>query len=371
MSQKSVSPAIVAHRMASKQCDKCKKCESLDNLGLGGETDRRAMKARKFECRECKLEARVAALETMQHKQIEIDSAIKELKGRITALESKCSKFVDGELNERAKEATRLETVKVSTGKVARKLDLVASKAVVHKLDYENKVEEFSKEIKELNGRMTAMAGKIEEHEKGWPTPQEAEEWEMAVGKKARRARRNQLKGVSFGEKYKGKAKDTVVVVGDSLVRGVGRKLEGNSHMFTAISKGGARIEQVEEVISKMDNNKDRHLVVIVGTNNIKQEGSEVVVKKYKKLIDVCKGKENRAVTIVGIPRRYDVNSLQESRRFGVNSRLEKMCKSQEIEFFGYEPVRSKVDRYGLHLNDEGQDDLAGMIFRHCKDFLE
>lgn len=120
-----------------------------------------------------------------------------------------------------------------------------------------------------------------------------------------------------------------------------------------------------------MDNNKDRHLVVIVGTNNIKQEGSEVVVKKYKKLIDVCKGKENRAVTIVGIPRRYDVNSLQESRRFGVNSRLEKMCKSQEIEFIGYEPERSKVDRYGLHLNDEGQDDLAGMIFRHCKDFLE
>ena len=84
-------------------------------------------------------------------------------------------------MNERAKDATRLETVKVSTGQVARKLDLVASKAVVHKLDYENKVEEFSKEIKELNGRMTAMAGKIEEHEKGWPTPQEAEEWEIPV----------------------------------------------------------------------------------------------------------------------------------------------------------------------------------------------
>ena len=112
-----------------------------------------------------------------------------------------------------------------------------------------------------------------------------------------------------------------------------------------------------------MDNNKDRHVVIMVGTNNIKQEGSEVVLKKYKKLIDVCKGKENRAVTIVGILRRY-VNRLQKSRRFGVHSRLRKTCKSQEIEFIRYKPERSKVDRYGLHLNDEGQDDLAGMIFR-------
>jgi uncharacterized phage infection (PIP) family protein YhgE len=94
---------------------------------------------------------------------------------------------------------------------------------------------------------------------------------------------------ISFAEKFKDKAKDTIVLVGDSLARGVGQKLEQQSHMVTTKSRGGARIEQVTEQIGLLQDNVDRHLVVLVGTNNVENDSSEAIRLKYRSLLEASK----------------------------------------------------------------------------------
>src|SRR5262249_37918785 len=73
----------------------------------------------------------------------------------------------------------------------------------------------------------------------------------------------------SFAAKFRSKPRDTVVELEDSLVRGAGRHLEQDSHMYTAVCKPGARIEHVTREVSALPNRSDRHLVVLAGTNNL------------------------------------------------------------------------------------------------------
>ena len=159
-------------------------------------------------------------------------------------------------------------------------------------------------------------------------------------------------------------------MVGDSLARGVGTKLEQQSHMVTTRSRGGARIENVTEEIELLKDNPDRHLVILVGTNNVQNETSETIRTKYKSLLETSKKVKNRRVSVIGIPRRFDLSGYQNSRRIGVNLQLEKMCSELEIDFIEHEPYRSRIARDGLHLNHVGQDELARKIFEHCKSFL-
>jgi lysophospholipase L1-like esterase len=174
----------------------------------------------------------------------------------------------------------------------------------------------------------------------------------------------------SFAEKFKSKAKDTIVLVGDSLARGVGQKLEQQSHMVTTKSRGGARIEQVTEQIGLLQDNVDRHLLVLVGTNNVENDSSEAIRLKYRSLLEASKKVKNRKVSVIGIPRRYDLSGYQNSRRIGANLELERMCVERDIGFIAYEPYRSRIAKDELHFNHVGQDELARKIFEHCKSFL-
>ena len=139
--------------------------------------------------------------------------------------------------------------------------------------------------------------------------------------------------------------------------------------MFSTICKPGARIEDIEEEIKQLEDREDRHLVVVTGTNNIQMGRSEELMNKYKKLIDTCKNKRNRAITIVGIPSRYDLTNVQNSRRIGVNQRVQRLCEASGIKFMEYECGRSRIAKDKLHLNNWGQDELARMIFLHCEPF--
>jgi len=174
---------------------------------------------------------------------------------------------------------------------------------------------------------------------------------------------------LSFGEKFKDKAGDTIMLVGDSLARGVGEKLIKQSHMASKLSIGGAKIERISEEIEKLKDSDDRHLVLLVGTNNLKAEGSELILSKFKAMMDVCK-KRSRKVTAVRIPRRADLTSYEQNKRVGINLRLKDMCTENKFEFFDYEPQRSRLARDGLHFNALGQDELGREIFRHCRSFL-
>jgi len=190
------------------------------------------------------------------------------------------------------------------------------------------------------------------------------------AGKGIKAVRVDGSKAISFSEKYRDKKSDTVLVVGDSLVRGVGAHLERDSQMYSSLSLGGARIETVEAEITRMGEKPESHLVVMVGTNNIKNEGSEIIMGWYEKLLDEAEKQKFRKISVVGILRRDDLSSFQNSRRIGINLRLQKLCKDKGIGFVYKDLVTEHLGRDKLHLSEFGQEEVGRCIFRHCKHFL-
>lgn len=167
--------------------------------------------------------------------------------------------------------------------------------------------------------------------------------------------------------KWEGKK---VMVVGDSIARGVADRLvEQHGDRVGKISIGGARIETArEEVLGMKEELAGKHVVVLAGTNNLRSEGSEVILGRYRRILEDCKGRRCK-LSVVGILDRGDLSEFLESKRFGINSCLKKMCLE-----FGVGFVNVKVDRYlgrdGLHLGVYGQKVVARAINFEIKNSL-
>ena len=247
------------------------------------------------------------------------------------------------------------------------------SRVVASELRCEEKIKVLGDKFIEAVDKLMAIESKVDKLSGDLPTPAEAAEaWSIATNKRntARKLGRTNTPKPSHAEKFKDKSKDTIVLLGDSLTRGVGAKLEYQSNMVSTICRPGAHIDDITEEVRKLGDNEDRHVVLLVGTNDIQREGSEVILSKYKNLIDESQKIKNRKASVVGIPRRGDLDSFCNSRRLGVNKRLKEMCQGSNIEFLDYEPRDSWLARDGLHLNHLGQNELGFKIYQHCKSFL-
>jgi hypothetical protein len=244
------------------------------------------------------------------------------------------------------------------------------SKIVSSEIKCEEKLKEISDKCVEAGDKALAIEVRLNELSVAWPSPQEG--WTLVTNprNKERKESRVAKPKISFAEKFKDQPRDTIVLVGDSLTRGVGAKMEYQSSMVSTTCRPGAHVADITWEVGKLADNDNRHLVLLVGTNDIKGDGSEVIVAKYKDLLKESKKIKNRRVTIVGIPRRVDLSNFQNSRRIGVNLRLKKMCKEMNVDFLDYEPGDSRIARDGIHLNHLGQDELGYKIFQHCRRFL-
>ena len=346
------------------QCDACKEW-------IG--SDVKVTKEVEFVCRMCKMEKQLKELEgnvcvdgSFEKRMKAVELSVADVMGRVMRLEEKlgscCMQEVTGKLEE-----------------------ALSSGAVVD-LKCEDRVKSVNVAVEELKDKVTAVEVKIKDLEEGG-------EWKEVVGRNRKQisvaaVSKNEGREVgvqavvavgtgsvhskmTYADKVKANGKKTVLVLGDSLVRGVGKKLEAQlGEVFSAKSIGGARIETVTEEVKKLEPKDDRHLVIMVGTNNVKNDGSEIMLTKLKCLIEGCRSVRNRAVTMVGIPRRFGLNGEQEDRRRSVNKRLSKLCSDSGIEYVEYFADRSRICADGVHFNELGQREVAGMIFRHCRRFL-
>src|SRR6218665_3537871 len=85
------------------------------------------------------------------------------------------------------------------------------------------------------------------------------------------------------GKAATNKRKDRVLLVGDSLVRHVGRNLEQQCVGLKTVCKPGGRIEQMVLEVEKRGD-KEEAVIVHVGTNNLRME-TEEIMKKYEEMI--------------------------------------------------------------------------------------
>ena len=243
---------------------------------------------------------------------------------------------------------------------------------------------------KEGGGRARAMDTKKTETYMTWKAGAKRGERVNLETRGTGNAEDTVTKKMSFKEKCKDLKEGTVVLMGDSMIRGVGEKMRRDNIMFTPIANGGARIESItwslknKQVTQLRD---ESHLVVMVGTNNLKGEGTEVIMNKYKELIETMKEVKCRKLTTVGILTRGDENEYLESKRIGLNQRLSELCARNGVEFVDpsgvYDTINAGrpaqerrrietrvLDRWGLHLNEWGQEQVARVLFKHCVKFL-
>src|SRR5688572_6339598 len=81
--------------------------------------------------------------------------------------------------------------------------------------------------------------------------------------------------------------KNRVVLVGDSLVRHVGRNMQKQCAGFDTVCKPGARIEQMFLEIENKDEKepKEDTMIVQVGTNNLRMDETEEIMSKFKDMM--------------------------------------------------------------------------------------
>lgn len=84
--------------------------------------------------------------------------------------------------------------------------------------------------------------------------------------------------GISFEQLTINKKKGTVLIIGDSLAREVGNHLQSQHSMFESHAFGGARIEDIAKKVEEDKEKDDSHVVVMVGTNNLKSDGTTMIM---------------------------------------------------------------------------------------------
>ena len=176
---------------------------------------------------------------------------------------------------------------------------------------------------------------------------------------------------ISLGQVCKDK-KASVLLIGDSLARGVGCQLESQcQELFVSHAFGGARIEDISKKIEEVQVSDECHVVVMVGTNNLQSDGTAMIMDKYKELVNTLKAKRLRKASIVEILARRDLSNYNNSKRIAMNIQLKELCEKNEIEFLEVAVDRdSMLDSRGLHLNFSGQDKVARSIFKHSVRYL-
>ena len=75
-------------------------------------------------------------------------------------------------------------------------------------------------------------------------------------------------------------------------------------------------------------------------------------------------------ISVVSILDRTDVGDFYDSRRLAVNKKLKGICKENGVDFLWISDVRKHLSRDGLHLNRNGQDQVAREIFTYRKLYL-
>ena len=342
-------------------CDECGRWDLFENckreLGLD-KFDRKEIGRIRFCCRMCKFEDRIKGLEA---RVLDVESRVGSVQRRITEMDSEteCKVIVvKGEVADVKKD-------------LEKRIGEIESKVAVVELS----VEEEWKRVEEVakSALSQAEAVKLNLSQKDWPTPAQAAEAERK--QKCKGAAAGKKTKVSFSQKVKDKAKDTVLVVGDSMARGIGDCLVkdsgGYSGMCSKVAVGGARIQDIQERIAKMGEKPESHLVVVVGTNNLFSDASEKMMSRYKDLVEEIKKHRFRKVSFVGIMKRK-VNKYVDSKRIGINFRLEKLCEDNDLGFIDPEITveLEHLSKDGLHLNRQGQDEVARQIFKHCIHYL-
>jgi hypothetical protein len=406
-------------------CDRCDENVLYENCGMKGEYDEVKVNLHKFVCRMCKSEECKSELEeklkACEERLVLFSERLPILDAglvRVTeesknVVKDECVK-VDVRLNEVSARMVMLDdSVNMMGDKIVKVetrqgiFEGSVADIVVKQSEFEVLMEERTfaavvsrKSVKAVSGsdvqsavtgttRVGAVSGRGRSG-----SMQDNVSTEPVVGSSrvsiGRAGNGDSMSSVPGNGNLMGRKTGMVVLLGSSMARGIGCRLEREDERFRTQSYGGARIEQISwklrQGMVRVLEDAGTHLVVMVGTNNLATDDSELILSKYGDLIKAMSEVDCRERSIVGILTRADEDNSMRRKRTVVNHGLELLCVKNGIHFIdpwkmyveinGNSAYRHEVtairllDRGGLHLNGWGQVEISKKIFQHCKSYL-
>jgi len=131
------------------------------------------------------------------------------------------------------------------------------------------------------------------------------------------------------------------------------------------VSHSGATVKDTQDYIKPMLRKKPKHVIIHVGTNNLRRDKPKEVKKKVVKLLEESK-KTNPEVNMAvsSIVKRSD-DSNQSNKVMQVNEALKEYCSTKNIAFIDNNNIDQEcLNRGGLHLNKKGTITLAANFRR-------
>lgn len=157
-----------------------------------------------------------------------------------------------------------------------------------------------------------------------------------------------------------------VIILGDSMVRNVGRCVEES----VVYCYPGIRVKQLTQQVDEINENPDV-VMVHVGTNDIHSSPTPShIMEDMRKLVTKARNKfEGAKVVISGLIHRHDVDFKYIS---AVNSCLEWICKEMDMLFVdGNVWIKeSDISGDGLHFNRKGTLQFGKLLNRVAHSFL-
>ena len=273
---------------------------------------------------------------TVEERLTVVEKTLEKILAQLKLME-----VLDGRIQEcekRGKESIENAKSQDSDQKIVMTSEEILSRIGVGEIRNEDRVVKLETQVMEIGDTVEALRVRFQEFKSEFPIPTEIKSSEKSPVQElpAAGSSRNAESG-SCGEKLK-VTENSVLIVGDSLTRGVGDKLKDQcGKVFERESRGGARIESITEDIKKLEDDSKRHLVVMVGTNNLESDFTEDILVKYDRLLEELKKKKNKKVTVVGILKRYDLKGM-DMKRIWINFNLRKKFDEKGIAFLGFDP---------------------------------
>jgi DNA repair exonuclease SbcCD ATPase subunit len=234
-------------------------------------------------------------------------------------------------------------------------------------------VEQLGRDSSILEKETRELEGKVERLEWAVDVPEAKATTRSSNGSRDKEDRKLYSSAVVEDKKLTRLPQDErIIVVGDSMARGVGKKLKFQ-HGGEVYAQGGARIEEVGSQIENMKLSGDENLVVMAGGNNIEVHGTEEIMKKYRAVMDLIKEKRMKKVTVVGLFARRYFGGYLNSKVLSLNERLKNLCKERGLTYLEVDVHRNGwwlIGQDGVHFSREGEDEVAARIYKHIGTYL-
>ena len=166
-----------------------------------------------------------------------------------------------------------------------------------------------------------------------------------------------------------------IVVIGDSIARGVGARLQEQHGVVRVFAKGGGTLTDAQRKVDEIRLNGEEAVIIMTGGNDIDRgDGTEEVVRGYERLVTSLRSKGVERITLVGPSTRRHFSTYFKSKVIGINNRLRRWCTKERVNFVeGGVTEKDKIRllaRDGVHFSRNGEDFMVRKIYQSTRQYL-